>query len=139
MVPHHDTSSSLLSAACGASFLAGQFLADQLVDLLQRIQAMDVDFSGHEFDLESRFKKTHEADHADRVDQAAGDEGSRVLDRGLMNPEQNVFSDELPDCGLDLHGSVKHGRALRRFCLKLCNRSFPGFPWVWHLEIRCGR
>src|SRR6266699_6928658 len=138
-VPHRDTSSSLLPDTRSVSFLRGQLFPEQSIHLVQRIEAMYVNFSGHKFDFEARLEESHEAEHADRVDETAGDKRRSVLDGRLMDTEQNVFSDELPDCGLDLHGLVLHGLILNgsvfsRFWIKPGNRSCPYLLLVWHLE-----
>src|ERR1035437_4778082 len=95
---------------------------------------MHIDFPWHELDLKAGFKKRYEADHADRVNNAAGDEGHGVIDGFQRRAGQKILSDVLPDFSLDFHGSV-----LPQFCPGPGNQSCPCFPWKWYPQTGCGR
>src|ERR1700691_136650 len=111
-----------------------QLLENQPLDGFDGIQAMRVDLSRRELDLEPALDETDQSDHADGIDQTTGDERRSVLYSDTASARQEVLDNIRADFRSDVHGLVPPPSSPGPH-----SRSCHGFPGVWHPRRQRGR
>ena len=74
-----------------------QLRRDELGDLRDRVQVVGVGLVGLDGDLEALLEERHELDGGERVEDAAGDERSRLRQLAGILPGEELLEDELLD------------------------------------------
>jgi hypothetical protein len=74
-----------------------QFTLNERLDALDGIQGMYVNLSGQEFDGEAAFNKVNQAEHSNRIDDAAGNQSHGVIDGFGRRVGQIAGGEKRPD------------------------------------------